>query len=152
MASLHHEITLHFQKTPIENTEEKLKNKFIWMNLSNLWPDKNFFCKKFFFALLKIEVSFDNIFDHSLANDYQFEYKFQKVINYTSSEFLENFCQRVILSSCEPRKILPLQGIGRGRGLLIIKYRRIGVPTRDSLSSRIIKVCSLSRVEAELEN
>ena len=32
------------------------------------------------------------------------------------------------------------------------KYRRIGVPTQDSFSSRIIKVCSLSRVEAESEN
>ena len=32
------------------------------------------------------------------------------------------------------------------------KYRRIGVPTRDSFSSRIIKFCSLSQVEAESEN
>ena len=32
------------------------------------------------------------------------------------------------------------------------KYRRIGVPTRDLFSSRIIKVCSLSQVEAKSEN
>ena len=35
---------------------------------------------------------------------------------------------------------------------VLTKYRRIGVPTQDSFSSRIIKVCSLSRVESESEN
>ena len=32
---------------------------------------------------------------------------------------------------------------------LISKFRLIGVPTRDSFSSRVLKVCNLSRVEAQ---
>ena len=35
-----------------------------------------------------------------------------------------------------------------GYGRLYNKFRRIGVPTRDSISRRILKLCVLGRVEA----
>ena len=53
------------------------------------------------------------------------------------------------LLPCTTRPACQPEAIGWGMAIKVgSKFRRIGVPTQDSFSSRVLKVCNLGRVEA----